>query len=73
MGDYEVDSVQMMNNQPVSDIGLVSGGAYMSHYEQKDEVAELKQKLDTRSSVTGYTAASLSSGSFVRYRRFCGR
>ena len=45
LGDYEVDSVQMMNNQPVSDIGLVSGGAYMSHYEQKDEVAELKQKL----------------------------
>ena len=45
LGDYEVDSVQMMNNQPVSDTGLVSGGAYMSHYEQKDEVAELKQKL----------------------------
>ncbi len=46
LADYEVDSIQMMENYPASDTGsLSSGGTYVSYYEKKDEVDALKQTL----------------------------
>lgn len=46
MGDYEIESIQAVETYPVSDMGgLVSGGTYMTYYEQPDEVAEFKNKL----------------------------
>lgn len=44
--NYEVDTIKVMQSYSVSDnAGLVSGGTYVSYYEEKDEIAVYKKKL----------------------------